>query len=179
MRWTEIHQTFVLKNSNFRTNFDKCQSPRLEPQKNNRRDKFWTNLGFGAFLNAVRGKRVRNLTALSGIDAPYPLTTSICSTPICSTPMAPKPPFAQSSPNSGSFWLSYNQDHGEGGLSLRGVAFMTVLAVLTVLAALESTSPCFCLSYKMQHKEATVAVLTVLARFRLGHGGFSHDGYPP
>ena len=28
--------------------------------KNNRRDKFWTNLGFGAFLKAVKGKRVRN-----------------------------------------------------------------------------------------------------------------------
>ena len=31
--------------------------------KNNRRDKFWTNLGFGVFLNAVRGKRVRNTHA--------------------------------------------------------------------------------------------------------------------
>ena len=27
--------------------------------QNNRWDKFWTNLGFGAFLNAVRGKRFR------------------------------------------------------------------------------------------------------------------------
>ena len=52
------------------------------------------------------------------------------------------------------------QDDGKGGLSLRGVAFMTVLAVLTVL---ESTLPSFCLSYKIQHSEATVAVLTVLA----------------
>ena len=44
----------------------------------------------------------------------------------------------------------------ERGLSsLRGVVFMTVLTVL------ESTS--FCLSYKIQHNEATVAVLTVLA----------------
>ena len=40
---------------------------------------------------------------------------------------------------------------------------MTVLAFLTVLAVLESTLPSFCLSYKMQHNEATVAVLTVLA----------------
>ena len=40
---------------------------------------------------------------------------------------------------------------------------MTALAVLTVLAVLESTSPSFCLSYKIQHNEATVAVLTVLA----------------
>ena len=37
---------------------------------------------------------------------------------------------------------------------------MTVLAVLTVL---ESTLPSFCLSYKIQHNEAAVAVLTVLA----------------
>ena len=40
---------------------------------------------------------------------------------------------------------------------------MTVLAALTVLAVLESTLPSFCLSYKIQHKEATVAVLAVMA----------------
>ena len=51
----------------------------------------------------------------------------------------------------------------EKGLSLRGVALMTVLAVLTVLAVPESTLPSFCLSYKLQHYEATMAVLTVLA----------------
>ena len=50
-----------------------------------------------------------------------------------------------------------HQDDGKGGLSLRGVAFMTVLA------ALESTLPSFSLSYKIQHTEVTVAVLTVLA----------------
>ena len=54
------------------------------------------------------------------------------------------------------------QDDGKGGLSLRGVAFMTVLAVLTVLESLESTLPSFCWSYKIQDKEATVTVLTVL-----------------
>ena len=37
---------------------------------------------------------------------------------------------------------------------------MTVLAVLTVL---ESTLPSICLSYEIQHNEATMAVLTVLA----------------
>ena len=44
-------------------------------------------------------------------------------------------------------------------------AVLTVLAVLesTVLAVLESTLPSFCLSYKIQHNEAPVAVLTVLA----------------
>ena len=52
---------------------------------------------------------------------------------------------------------------------------MTVLAVLTVLAVPESTQPPFCLSYKIQHNEATVAVLDGSG----GHGGFSHDGYPP
>ena len=40
---------------------------------------------------------------------------------------------------------------------------MTVLAVLSVLAVLESTLPSVCLPYKIQHNEATVAVLTVLA----------------
>ena len=37
------------------------------------------------------------------------------------------------------------------------------MTVLTVLAALESTLPSFCLSLKIQRNEATVAVLTVLA----------------
>ena len=40
---------------------------------------------------------------------------------------------------------------------------MTALAGLPVLAVLESTLPSFCLSCEMQHNEATVAVLTVLA----------------
>ena len=40
---------------------------------------------------------------------------------------------------------------------------MTVLAGLAVLAVLESTLPSVCLSYKIQHNEASVAVLTVLA----------------
>ena len=42
---------------------------------------------------------------------------------------------------------------------------MTVLAVLTVFAVLEmeSTLASFCLSYKIQHNETTVAVLAVSA----------------
>ena len=48
----------------------------------------------------------------------------------------------------------------EKGVEFKGVAFMTVLAVLTVL---ESTLPSFCLSYKTQDKEATVTGLTGLA----------------
>ena len=40
---------------------------------------------------------------------------------------------------------------------------MTVLAVLTVVAVLESTLPSLCLSYKIQCQETTVTVLTVLA----------------
>ena len=53
------------------------------------------------------------------------------------------------------------QDVGKGGLSLRGVlAFMTVLAVLTVL---ESTLPSFCFSYKIRYREAAVTVLAVSA----------------
>ena len=63
-----------------------------------------------------------------------------------------------SSPELLSLWIV--QDHGKGWVSLRGGAFMTVLAVLTVL---ESTLPSLCLSYKIQHNEATVAVLTVSA----------------
>ena len=55
---------------------------------------------------------------------------------------------------------------------------MTVFAVLTVLAVLESTLPCFCLSYKIQHHEATVAGFDGFGSVG-SHGGFSHDGYPP
>ena len=40
---------------------------------------------------------------------------------------------------------------------------MTVLAVLTVSTVLESILPSFRLSYKIQHNDATVTVLTVLA----------------
>ena len=40
---------------------------------------------------------------------------------------------------------------------------MTVLAVLTVSAVLESTLPSFRLSYKIQGKEATVTVLAISA----------------
>ena len=53
-----------LKNGNFRTNFDKffqISVPLTGTPQNNRWDKFWTNLGFWAFLKAVRGKRVRNI----------------------------------------------------------------------------------------------------------------------
>ena len=42
-------------------------------------------------------------------------------------------------------------------------------------AVLESTLSSFCLSYKIQHNEATVAGFDGFG----GHGGFSHDGYPP
>ena len=38
----------------FRQNFDKLSRPDWNPLKK------WTNLGFRSFLNAVRGKRVRN-----------------------------------------------------------------------------------------------------------------------
>ena len=43
----------------FSTNFWQIWVPLIGTPKNNRRDKFLTNLGFGAFLNAVRGRRVR------------------------------------------------------------------------------------------------------------------------
>ena len=45
-----------------------------------------------------------------------------------------------------------------------GSLHVMALAVLTVLAVvLDSTLPSFCLSYKIQHNEATVAVLAVSA----------------
>ena len=64
---TEIWKNFSQnsKNGNFRTNFDKffqISVPLTGTPQNNRWDKFWTNLGFRAFLKAVRGKRVRNST---------------------------------------------------------------------------------------------------------------------
>ena len=73
---------------------------------------------------------------------------------------------------------SHIQDDGEGGLGLRGVAFMTVLALLRVLAVLESTLPSVCLAYKIQCQETTVTVLTVFGGFG-GCGGFGRDGHPP
>ena len=48
------------------------------------------------------------------------------------------------------------------GVEFKGVVFMTVFSVLTVLAVLESTLPSFCFSYKMQYQEAAVTLLTVL-----------------
>ena len=53
--------------------------------------------------------------------------------------------------------LSDFQDVAKGGLSLRGVAFVMVLAVL------ESTLPSLCLSQIIQDKEAAVTVLAVSA----------------
>ena len=45
----------------------------------------------------------------------------------------------------------------KGGLGFSGpVAFMTVVAVLMVLAVLGSALPSFCLSYKIRFQEATV-----------------------
>ena len=40
------------------------------------------------------------------------------------------------------------------------------MTVLTVLAVLESTSPSFCWSYKIQDKEATVTVLASIVQNR-------------
>ena len=48
----------------------------------------------------------------------------------------------------------------KGGLSFRGIAFMTVLAVSAVL---KSTLPSLRLSYNMQDKETTVTVLAASA----------------
>ena len=61
---------------------------------------------------------------------------------------------------------------GEGGLSSKGVAFMTALAVLTTLAVLESTLSSFCFSYKNAGQRGNRGGFG-------GSGGFDHDGYPP
>ena len=62
------------------SNFDKffqISVPVTGTPKNNRWDKFRTNLGFRAFLKAVRGKRVRNVNPKGIVhsfpDNPYPL----------------------------------------------------------------------------------------------------------
>ena len=53
--------------------------------KNNRCDKFWANLGFRAFLNAVRGKRVRNYrrSLCSSTPSLTMLESSLRSTACC------------------------------------------------------------------------------------------------
>ena len=58
----------------------------------------------------------------------------------------------------------FSQDDGKGGLGLRGVAFTTVLAVLTVLET-QWRAPCppFACPHKIQCQETTVTVLTVSA----------------
>ena len=55
-----------MENDNFQTDFQffgqvlTNLGPPVWNPKNNRRDNFLTNLRFGAFLNAVRGRRVCN-----------------------------------------------------------------------------------------------------------------------
>ena len=62
---------------------------------------------------------------------------------------------------------------------LKGVAFMTILAVLTVLVVLESTLPSLCLSYKKNTvPRDDPDGFDGFGGFG-GCGGFSHDGYPP
>ena len=67
-----------LKNHNFQTKFDnffQIFDPLTGTPKNNRWGKFRTNLGFGAFLNAVRGKRFRKLSAQSSFHEKASLGT--------------------------------------------------------------------------------------------------------
>ena len=54
-----FQQIFDRFSTDFRQIFDKIWVLlQIGTPKNNRRDKLLTNLGFGAFLNAVRGRRV-------------------------------------------------------------------------------------------------------------------------
>ena len=55
---------------------------------------------------------------------------------------------------------------------------MTVLAVLMVLAVLESTLPSLYLFYEIQCQEAPVTVFDGFGGVG-GCGGFGRDGYPP
>ena len=71
--------------------------------------------------------------------------------------------------------LKISQDDGKGGLSLREVAFMTVL---TVLAVLENTLPSFCWSYKNTGQRGNRDGFDGSGGFG-GCGGFGRDGYPP
>ena len=63
----------------------------------------------------------------------------------------------------------------EGGLSLRGVAFMTVL---TVLAVLESTLHSFCFLLPNAGQGGNRECFDGLGGFGV-YGGFGHDGFPP
>ena len=65
VRGSKICQN-LLENHRFQilTNSSQILDPLTGPPQNNRWDKFWTNLGFGAFLNDVRGKRFRNSRGL-------------------------------------------------------------------------------------------------------------------
>ena len=79
-----------LKNGNFRTIFDKffqISVPLTGTPQNNRWDKFWTNLGFRAFLKAVRGKRVRNASRTDGGRRFAKLVTMVNHTVDPSTPV--------------------------------------------------------------------------------------------
>ena len=65
-----------------------------------------------------------------------------------------------------------SQNDGKGGLSLRGVAFMTVLADLTVLAVLENNLPSFRWSFQITGQGGNRDGFD-------GFCGFGRDGYPP
>ena len=70
LKFGKICRQNLSENYLFRTNFDKffqISVPLTGTPQNNRWDKFWTNLGFRAFLKAVRGKRVRNSGLFAGV----------------------------------------------------------------------------------------------------------------
>ena len=60
-------------------------------------------------------------------------------------------------------WVRIRSGSRKRGVEFKGGSLHDGFGSLTVLAVLESTLPSFCWSYKIQHNEATVAVLTVLA----------------
>ena len=81
----------------------------------------------------------------------------------------------RSPPHDWHCMVSAIQDVREGGLRLRGVAFMTVLAVLTVL---ESTLHSLCFSYKIPGERGNRDGFDCFGGFG-GSGGVGHDGCLP
>ena len=63
---SKICRNFENSSGNYRfSNFRQIWVPLIGTPKNNRRDKFLTNFEFRAILNAVRGRRVRNVSVAS------------------------------------------------------------------------------------------------------------------
>ena len=71
--------------------------------------------------------------------------------------------------------LKFSQNHGEGGVELKGGSLHDGFGGFDGFGGLTLR-----LFYKIQHNEAILAVLTVLAVSVVNVAvSFNHDGYPP